>query len=133
MAEAIKKDFTVGVQLGGVFSSGAFENLKPFFDFSVTYKEVESFPAKQFEKDLAEAEIAHKKTYECLYKQLEYCEKQANQKAIEKFHKNIRWYETGENGTKYPSVTSIIDFANPIEWHVDEFKKRGLTARGILV
>ncbi len=128
----MKRDITVGADLGGVFSSGAFENLKPRFDFSGTYKNVEKFPAEQFEADLLDAKAAHEKVYLQLYKQLELCEEQAKQKAIEKFHKTIRWYDVGK-GLRFPSVTSVIDSANPIEWFVDDLKKRGLAARGMVV
>jgi len=128
----MKKDITVGAKVGGVFGTGAFENLRVAFDFSVTYKDVEDLPGKQFLKDLAEAQEANQKAYQELYKQMEFAEEQAKQKAIAKFHKNIRWYDAG-NGLKYPSVTSVIDFANPIEWFVDDLKKRGLAARGMVV
>ena len=115
----MKKDITVGAKVGGVFGTGAFENLRVNFDFSVTYKDVETFPALEFQKDLNAQVRANTEAYQNLYKQMEFAEEQAKQKAIAKFHKSIRWYDAG-NGLKYPSVTSVIDFANPIDWFVDD-------------
>lgn len=128
----MKKDITVGATVGGVFGTGAFENLRVNFDFSVTYKDVESDGFMDFPQDLLSVKEANKKAYQELYRQLEFAEEQAKQKAIAKFHKSIRWYDAG-NGLKYPSVTSVIDFANPIEWFVDDLKKRGLASRGMVV
>lgn len=129
----VKKDIHVGVDLGAVVSSGPYENLKPHFDFRVTYKDVLTFPQEQFETDLSEVEKAQKTAYERLFKQVEYVEKQAHQKAIEKFHKSIRWYTDEKTGEKWPSVTTVIDFANPIDWFVSKEKLRGLAARGQVV
>ncbi len=127
------KDITIGVDLGAVVSSGPYENLKPSFSFSVTYKDVSIIPEKQFELDLNDAEKATQIAYERLYKQIEYCEAQAMQKAIEKFHKGIHWYTDEKTGERWPGVTSVIDFANPIEWFVSKEKLRGLASRGQVV
>lgn len=128
-----KKDIHIGVELGAVVSSGPYENLKPHFNFSITYKDVIEFPGTQFEKDLGEVETAQKIAYERLFKQVEYVEKQAHQKAVEKFHKSIKWYTFEKTGERWPSVTSVIDFANPIDWFVSKEKLRGLAARGQVV
>jgi len=129
----MSKDIHIGVQLGAVVSSGPYENLKPHFDFQVTYKDVAEFPGKQFEDDLSKAEDAQKVAYERLFKQVEYVERQAHQKAVEKFHKSIRWYTDEKTGDRWPSVTSVIDFANPIDWFVSKERLRGLAARGQVV
>jgi hypothetical protein len=120
-SKTIRKDVTIGDEIGGVFSTGAFENERHLASLSITFKEVDW--------DLEEIQARRKVIYETLYKELEYREGISRQKAIEKFYKDIRWY-TGQNGSKYPSVTSIIDFANPIKWWVDENQKRALAARG---
>ncbi len=129
----MKRDIHVGVNLGAVVSSGPYENLRPDFVFSPTYKNVEKFPLAEFREDLDDAIIAQQEAYEKLYKQIEHVEAQAMQKAIEKFHKNIRWYTDEKTGERWPSVTSVIDFANPIEWFVDKDRLRGLAARGSVV
>jgi len=129
----MKKDIRVGVNLGATLSSGPYENIKPEFSFSVTYKDVEKFPAEEFGGDLINAMVAQKSAYDRLYKQIEHVEAQAMQKAIEKFHKNIKWYTDEKTGERWPSVTSVIDFANPIDWFVDDNRKRGLASRGMVV
>lgn len=129
----MKRDIHVGVNLGAVLSSGPYENLRPEFVFDATYKDVEGFPRYDFERDLDHAIEAQQKAYEKLYKQIEHVEAQAMQKAIEKFHKDIKWYTDEKTGERWPSVTSVIDFANPIEWFVDKDRLRGLAARGQVV
>lgn len=129
----MKRDIRVGVNLGATLSSGPYENIKPEFSFSSTYKGVEKFPEQEFKDDLLLAITAQQTAYEMLYKQIEHVEAQAMQKAIEKFHKNIRWYTDEKTGERWPSVTSVIDFANPIDWFVDDNRKRGLASRGMVV
>jgi len=128
----MKRNITLGAEVGGVFGTGAFENLRVKFPFSVTYLDVDGIPEKEFEQDLSDAVRASQMAYKELYAQMEFAEEQAKQKAIAKFHKSIRWYDAG-NGLKYPSVTSVIDFANPIDWFIDDLKKRGLSSRGMVV
>ena len=67
----MKKDITVGAKVGGVFGTGAFENLRVNFDFSVTYKDVESLPMAEFSKDMYAQSIANQTVYQLLYKQME--------------------------------------------------------------
>jgi len=129
----MKRDIHVGVNLGAVLSSGPYENLRPEFVFDVKYKDREKFPEEEFKEDLRYAFIAQQTAYEMLYKQIEHVEAQAMQKAIEKFHKDIKWYTDEKTGERWPSVTSVIDFANPIEWFVDKDRLRGLAARGQVV
>lgn len=129
----MKRDIHVGADLGAVVSSGPYENLRPHFVFDVTYLGVEKFPKEEFSRDLVDAITAQQVSYEKLYKQIEHVEAQAMQKAIEKFHKDIRWYTDPKTGERWPSVTSVIDFANPIEWFVDKTQLRGLASRGQVV
>lgn len=121
MTKARVKEFTVTAELGAVIGTGFYENERIRLTESVTY---ECENSTESDREKIREEMTKR-----LYLQIEHQEIISRQKALEKRYADIRWYSVDGNG-KYPSVTSVIDTVNPIEWHVDENKLRGLAARG---
>ena len=117
------QDVTITVSKGGVFSTGNYENEKFGVTYSITRKDIE----QPFGLDQIDAECAL--IAERLTRQIEHQEQQSHQKYIQKLYKDIRFHADAEGNT-YPSVTSIINSVNPIDWKVTEGHLRGLSARG---
>ena len=118
-----KQDITITVSRGGVFSTGAYENEKFYVSYSITRKDMTRL------MDLDTMDAWCKKISERLEKQIDYQEKISHQKYIQKLYKDIR-FRTNKDGVQFPSVTSIINAVNPIDWKVTEGHLRGLSARG---
>lgn len=118
----MKKDITISNEIGGVFETGGeYENERHKIFYSITYKDVDWGLDRIEEESKAMASV--------LRNELEYRGKQSHIKALQARYKDIRWYDA-ENGEQYPSVTSVITFANPKKWFVNEAQLRGLCARG---
>lgn len=128
----MKKDITIGLKLGGLYSSGEFENERIEPTLTVTYKDVEQLPGDNItDEDIKDAIKVQEKMVTALRKQMRDQEQISRQKRIEKIYNNqIRWGELPD-GRRVPSVTSVIRWGGPEEkqWVSDE-RFEGLGARG---
>lgn len=127
----MKKDFTVSAKLGGVFSDGAYGNEKCDPLVSITYKDVEALPGNEVvDKDIDDAVDAQDKLNIKLYARLGEAKRRSEQEALERMYADFRWYPVDDRGKKYPSVTTVTNFANPMSFHIGKDKLKGYAARG---
>lgn len=121
----MRKNIEINVSFSGKISTGAWENMNPFFAIKETIElskgelftdeqikirqsELQKICVDQFRK---EAEIAY-------------------QEKVAKSYANIRFYDAG-NGQKYPSVTSIINMDENFFTAPDELFQ--MAARGTII
>jgi len=113
------KDITIFDEVGGVFSTNAeIDNERHKIGISLTFQNItpEQIEKKRIQlRDLLKAELRER-------------EKQSYMKFLQKVRKDIRWTEV--DGELYPSVTSVLNTINPVDFFMDSEKLKAYSARG---
>ena len=119
----MKKITEISASFTGTISTGSYENSKPYF----SVKEI-----CETEKELGDdfIELRQKQLHEMCYRQFQQHAELANSERIAREYQGIRLYD-GENGRKYPSVTSIIGWDKDFYMKDDELAQHA--ARGTII
>lgn len=117
-----KKDITITCERAGTFSTAPFQNAKGKTNYSVSLKEVNW--------SLDDIDLMRDTIGQRLDADLALQQERAYQAWLEDRFAEIRWYDNPDKTEKWPSVTSVMNLANPPEWHVTEERLKYLAARG---
>ena|SRR3990167_418432 len=117
----MKRAIEISASFSGKISTGSYENENPFFSLKESIEEDQFLITDDWIKE------RQKQLHSICYQQFKQRADVSYAERIAKTYQNIRFYD-GANGTKYPSVTSIIgwdeDFYVSAE-HLAQYGARG--------
>lgn len=115
----------ISASFTGVISTGSYENEKPFFSVKeiIEGDDIISMPDGLISD-------RQKQLHDICYQQFKRQAEVAYSEKIAKTYQNIRFYD-GNNGVKYPSVTSVIGWDSDFHMPPEELSQYG--ARGTII
>lgn len=121
----MKRTIEIAASFTGKISTGAYENESPFF----SVKDVMEMDEADYIAD-EQIKSRQQELYKICHDQFKHHAEISNAERIAKEYKNLRFYE-GQNGVKYPSVTSIIGWDE--DFYVSEDALAQYAARGTII
>lgn len=102
----MKRSIEISASFTGKINTGQFENESPFFSIKEIVEDIDS---EDYEVTDEHIKIRQKELKEICYNQFKQHAEIAYQEKIAKEYKSIRFYDSGIDGIKYPSVTSCLN------------------------